>query len=641
MPDLQLVKGEDYKLNARENRFRYLAESMPQLVWTARPTGTVKYTNSRITDYDGARQKADGSWSWIRMIHKDDLPGTIHAWSQAAKQGFIYQVEHRIRMKDGSFRWHLTRACPVDLYEGTVWYGTTTDIHDLKMTTEALRQSEERFRTIADFTCDWEMWQDLSNNILYCSPACEKLTGYRPEDFIARPELCRQIIHSCDLPVFDRHVQTSLHESQCEGEAEWRIIRPDGSVRWISHACRPVHNTQGEYSGVRISNRDITDRKKSETALKRSEIELAILNRELEDRVKERTTNLRESEKKYRSLFETKQDAILMFDSETRRFIDVNNSALTLYGYTRTEFMKLTHFDITDEPEMAKQKIPATVAGKLAAPFRSAHRKKTGEVFPVEISASSFPIKEHSIICATVRDISDQVGREKEIETTHRELRRLTVEITLAQQHERARIAEELHDGVSQLLGSAHLRLSMFNRHSLSGSTRKMVDKVDDIIQQTLQTIRTMTFELSCPMLNELGLVAALKELCFDLSDTYSIQFEFKGDCPALPLPMCQKIALYRSTRELMMNVVKHAGAKHAHVKLKYTDGTVHIYVRDDGRGFDTAHAGKKFSPSGGFGLFSLGEYIQSVGGNFDIESVPGDGTEVHIAVSAEGQEHE
>lgn len=115
-----------------EMRLQALANSMPQVVWIANEDGTVTYYNDRVQDFAGATKDEKGIWHWEGMLHKDDLLHTANAWSTAVKAKQVYQAEHRVRMKDGSYRWHLSRAYPFETDEGIRWYGTATDVHDQK-----------------------------------------------------------------------------------------------------------------------------------------------------------------------------------------------------------------------------------------------------------------------------------------------------------------------------------------------------------------------------------------------------------------------------------------------------------------------------------------------------------------------------
>jgi PAS domain S-box-containing protein len=138
-------RGEE-ALRASEARFRQLADAMPQLVWTAGPDGAVDYFNSRAGEYAGLTQSPDDGWRWIRVLHPDDVERCLQIWQEALSRGMTYDCEHRLRMTDGSWRWHLSRAVPVrdEQWHVVKWFGTATDIQDLKLAQEALREADRR-----------------------------------------------------------------------------------------------------------------------------------------------------------------------------------------------------------------------------------------------------------------------------------------------------------------------------------------------------------------------------------------------------------------------------------------------------------------------------------------------------------------
>jgi PAS domain S-box-containing protein len=134
----------DTALRASEERFRRLADAMPQLVWIAEDAGAVIYYNSRAEAYRGLARGADGRWSWRPVLHPEDVARTAQVWAEAVASGRPYECEHRTVMADGRIRWHLSRALPVDGPEGRQWFGTATDIDDLKAAEAALRESDRR-----------------------------------------------------------------------------------------------------------------------------------------------------------------------------------------------------------------------------------------------------------------------------------------------------------------------------------------------------------------------------------------------------------------------------------------------------------------------------------------------------------------
>ena len=146
------------------------------------------------------------------------------------------------------------------------------EIEERKQAEEALRQAVLRYRTVADNTYDFEFWLDPEGKFLYASPSCLRIYGRKPEEFLADPGLRRNTVHPDDLTMFDRHLAEEA--GKVWSEIEFRILRPDGTYRWIGHVCQPVFDESGRYLGIRGSNRDATERKKAEEELLR-------LNREL------------------------------------------------------------------------------------------------------------------------------------------------------------------------------------------------------------------------------------------------------------------------------------------------------------------------------------------------------------------------
>ena len=346
---------------------------------------------------------------------------------------------------------------------------------------------------------------------------------------------------------------------------------------------------------------------------------------------------LRESEERYRVLFESESDAILVFDEESRVFVDVNPAAEALYGYSRHEFLHITHSVIVADGE-SEHKVFSTPLGTDPTMICSRHYKRDGTVFPVEISMCSVDLRGRRTVIAVVRDITQRQVQERELERNRIELRQLASELTLAGQYERKNVATELHDGICQLISSAHLRLNSIDRDEISSAVAGRLDKVTAILDQALESTRSLTFELSCPLLDELGLAAALQEQCKSLNNTHGIQFKYIGEQCAVPLPLEIKIVVFRAIRELLINVLKHSKACHAQVDLKCKGTRLMVCVRDDGMGFDASKAGRGFSPTGGYGLFSIGESIHHIGGEFSIHSDPEEGTEILFDVPLGGE---
>lgn len=153
------------------------------------------------------------------------------------------------------------------LLTGTVISILVESLHRLRKKTE---ESQERYRIVADNTFDWEFWIDHEGRSLYQSPSCKRVTGYDASAFMNDPMHLERIVHPDDLPRFKSHRHDVVND-QTRGELQFRIIRPDGKVRWIEHFCLPVFGQDGTFMGTRGSNSDITERKQMEEAMLHNE----------------------------------------------------------------------------------------------------------------------------------------------------------------------------------------------------------------------------------------------------------------------------------------------------------------------------------------------------------------------------------
>jgi len=170
----------------------------------------------------------------------------------------VYARIEGIAAEDGSQNMRQCRIAVID----------TTERRQME---EALKESEVKFRTVADNTYDCELWLDPEGKFIYCSPSCKRITGRRADEFLADSNLLRSIVHPEDLMIFEHHFYKGRRKEPLEHEIEFRIVLPNGAVRWIGHTCQPVFDDGGRFLGTRSSNRDITERKQAEKALRQSE----------------------------------------------------------------------------------------------------------------------------------------------------------------------------------------------------------------------------------------------------------------------------------------------------------------------------------------------------------------------------------
>ena len=218
-----------------------------------------------------------------------------------------------------------------------------------------VKQSEERYRIVADNTYDWEFWLNPEGKFIYVSPSCRRITGREPEDFIRDPSLRRKIIYSEDMPVFDRHIEEGEKKGEGAREIEFRIVRPDGTLRWIGHVCRRILDEEGRFLGIRGSNRDITVRKRAEEVLEVRTMDLQHLNETLEQRVHERTVELEKANEGLRYL----SSRLLSAHEEERKRIagEIHDVLGSCLGAIK--------FKVEDVIQQVGEKDPATLTESL------------------------------------------------------------------------------------------------------------------------------------------------------------------------------------------------------------------------------------------------------------------------------------
>jgi PAS domain S-box-containing protein len=231
-------------------------------------------------------------------------------------------------------------------------------------------------------------------------------------------------------------------------------------------------------------------------------------------------------------------------------------------------------------------------------------------------------------------EIEERKYNEKKLLEQQDKLRLLSSELLLIEERERRQIATELHDRIGQTLAVTKIKLAELREASASNETAaKALDGIRQYIEQTIQDTRSLTFELSPPVLYELGLEAALAWLANQTREKHGLQIDLKDDGRSKPLVNGFRVIAFQIARELLFNIVKHARAKNATISIKRDDDTVRIDIEDDGIGFDSSELEASETGSRGFGLFSIRERLSPLGGHFEIESEPGRGTRASLVL--------
>ena len=464
---------------------------------------------------------------------------------------------------------------------------------ELLKTNDALIVTEEKYRTVADFATNWEFWLDQNDQMIYCSPSCERITGYTSSDFDVNSHLIYDIIHPDDLKIYQEHRENEKSAIKCDHEIQYRIYRKDGSIRWIGHYCRPVYNASGTFKGTRGSNKDITARKKMEELLK--------------------TSN-----KKYKMLSENINDGI--FICKNARFEYFNSAFYTIFGYSEKELarMKLTQLVLTDYHEELENFLYTTA------------KINQSRIFEVECLRNDFTVVSVEILLNYVAADNKIYGVVHDITEKKEFQKNMVKAIIQTEEKERSHFSKELHDGLGPLLSTIKLYLQWSERPNSNKSRDEIIAKAGEILEEALTTVKEISTKLSPHLLTNYGLSSAIKSFVEKLNETdkYNIIFEsntsrrIDGDI---------ETALYRAIIECINNTLKYAHASIIHIQIKDTGSQIQLQYKDNGSGFDI---NEKIAEHTGLGLFNLQNRLHTIGGKVDLYSEPGKGVDYLFTVN-------
>lgn len=299
--DITELKKHQQELEESEQKFRLLASSMPQHVWTSDPQGNLNYFNESVYSYSGLTPKQVQDGGWLQIVHPDDVEENLRAWMEAVSTGKDFIFEHRFRRFDGEYRWQLSRAVPQIDENGKIqmWVGTSTDIQEQKVFTnelerlvkertkelslinESLEKSEERYHLMVEEVQDYAILYLNSEGIIEnWNRGAEKIKGYKAEEIIGKS-------FSIFYPEADRESglpQKLLKRAKEKGRANqegWRV-RKNGNHFWANVVITAVRNKKKELIGFSKVTHDLSEKKKAEDKLRLNGLELQQKNKELE-----------------------------------------------------------------------------------------------------------------------------------------------------------------------------------------------------------------------------------------------------------------------------------------------------------------------------------------------------------------------
>ena len=460
-----------------------------------------------------------------------------------------------------------------------------------------LERGKKEWEKTFDAISDWILLVDTQGRILRTNRAGERFARAPLRDIIGQS--CCQLIHGSQHPIPDCPLQRALVTRKRE-TAEFKAF--DGE-NWLMITADPVIDEDGSPVGAVHTARRITERKRVET-------------------------ELREASQRRQALVKSSPLAIVALDSEGRVTL-WNPAAERIFGWTELEALGRLHPFMPQSGQAAlREQMQRVIHGEAFSGMDVLFQRKDGSL--IDISLSTAPLlddKGQNVgAMLMLEDITRRKQAEKRILGYQKQLRLLASQLLLAEEQERRRIATELHDRIAQSLGSARIKLGMLKRSAPAGGFSEAVQEIDDLIEQTVGDTRSLTFELSPPVLYELGFEAAMSWLAEHMHERYGLACEVQDDKQAKPITEEVRVLLYRAARELLTNVVKHAHARHVRIVLRRQDENVRIIIEDDGVGFDPSTIDAHSCRLNGFGLFNIRERLDHIGGKLEMESAPGRG---------------
>jgi PAS domain S-box-containing protein len=529
-----------------------------------------------------------------RLLHPDDMTEAMNAQRRSAEALTPFRYECRFNLRSGLTRWVRWHSMPERLPDGVVaWDGVAIDITEKKRIEEALRKAKEQTESILNGITDLYIAYDRQLRFTDMNVRAEHDSGLRREDLIGKP-LLAVLPHAKSTELY-RQYRTALSTNG--------PVHADCVHSPLTGKCYETHVYPSK-DGLAVYYKDITKRKEAEEALRKA---------------KERTEGM----------LNGMTDTYVAFDRQFR-FTEMNRLMEKQLGRRKEDLLGKVVWEVF--PEMKKgpfyplyMKAAATQTAIHAEPALS---PVTGLWYEAHIYPSSDGL---SVCC---RDVTKRKTVEAALQKAHDEmeqkvkdrtakLRELAVQLDQAEQQERRRVAQILHDDLQQVLVGTRLKLDAVKKTASDADQRKTVEQVEENLANACATMRSLCVELHPPVLFEGGIAAALKWLADDVKEKFGLAVKLVMDKIDESSVLMLRTFVFNAVRELLFNVVKHGGVNSAEVRVSAADAdSVRIEVRDRGIGFDPMQV-----RAGGFGLFSIRERAEYLGGIVTIQSKPGKGS--------------
>jgi PAS domain S-box-containing protein len=504
-----------------------------------------------------------------------------------------------------------------------------------RLTDEAIQYSERRHRLLLEATAAVVWHTDPNGRFIDEQPSWGRYTHQSFEEYRGLGWL--NAIHPDDRPAVAELWQTAV-TGRATFQAQARVRCSESDYCHMLLQAVPIEDDQHRVKEWMGSLTDITDT------------------------VRTRQAAL-DSENRFRRLYESNQLSVFFYHLDGR-ITDPNDAFLKLLGFTRLEYERDgLNWQRLTPPEWEEADRRSWTELKefgRCKPFEKEFYHKDGHRIPVLLSAGSldpgkflegvamvFELTEMRetqaalrLREAELRTLNETLERRvqdrtAEAESRARQLRALALDLADTESRERKRLAQLLHDHFQQLVSAAKLKTGLVRRSITEPKATEALKQTESLLEEALAASRSLATELSPPVLNDAGLIAALEWLSRKMEADYGLRVGVVSEPPAEPESEQLRTLLFECARELLFNVVKHAETKEATVTLHLSpDGLLSLVVEDHGRGFDTRELnGDRRSTEASFGLFSIRERLGFFGGLLTVRSSPGQGTRMEMSL--------
>lgn len=632
-------------LRESEQKFRVLAETSPVAIFLYQGERLV-YVNpsvSKLTGYTKQQLLSMKFWEWAN----GDSQQMMKSYGLARQQGESVpeKYEAKFRTRNGKQKCIMLSVGVIQYRGAPAGLASVFDITDRKrMEEELLSANEELEKRVRERTAelaasleqlrftqfaverssDQAFWIKENGRVFYVNDSACRALGYTREELI-----------SMSVSEFDPVYDISQQEARWSTLREKKYITFESSHRAKNGRAYPVEIRANfvvfdghEYNCCFVT--DISERKRAEDTLRKSESNLRIV-----------AAALQEKQGFLRTLLDSIPD--LIFYKDTKGFyLGCNRAFEDFTGKSEKEVFGSTDFEL----------FPLDLAlffremDRLMFLQNGPRRNEEWVTYPdgrrVFLETLKTPNRDTDGnllgLIGVGRDITRRKLDEEALRKAHGELElrvrerteqltSMTAELSRAEEHERRRIATELHDQVAQTLALSKIKLSSLLRTGSNEESPEDLAEIMDHLATAIEEIRSLTFQLSPPILHEVGLEAALEWLSDEFRDKYKLLISFRHDSRPKPLEDEMRGALYQMSRELLVNVVKHARATNVLIEVLNMPGNVAVRIADDGIGFDYTKILSNQGSPGSFGLLNIHHRIKYLGGELNIDSKPSRGT--------------